>query len=315
MKRVVCVLVFLAFALIPASREARADAPVVHDFVIDVEGTPADGIYVKPSGQPQKLIVVAHGYTHTTDSWRAHLVSMATRTGSLVVAMNYPTTFTGVGRGATETVAAVRFFTAKYPQINERYLFSVSMGNIVASIALAEHDVFDWWIDVEGVSNLFETWSEATALRHEAAPDIEHECGGTPATASTEYTRRSAALRAQEIAPKIRGVIVIHAPEDGLVPYNQSRELVTALDAVDVDVDFYSVVGRDCRLNKEGNTTIAGYAGTNPQCLAGHASERLSDHVIMRTAFAALAKLVAKTRVPAGVTEITVDEPYAPGGS
>jgi hypothetical protein len=90
-------------------------------------------------------------------------------------------------------------------------------------------------------------------------------------------------------------VVVVHGIDDGLVPYNQGRELSTGLAAAGVPVDMFTVGRRSPESERE--TTLSGYAGgavqegyTSP--LAGHASEKSTTHVVMVTAFDRLAELV-----------------------
>jgi len=102
-------------------------------------------------------------------------------------------------------------------------------------------------------------------------------------------------LRVADIAAGgLKGVIKVHGVDDGLVPFNQAREMVAALDLEGIPVHMFNVLRRTPESERE--TTITGYAGgkldpnyTSP--FAGHASETSTVHIIMKTAFERLVAL------------------------
>jgi hypothetical protein len=83
-------------------------------------------------------------------------------------------------------------------------------------------------------------------------------------------------------------VVIVHAVADGTVPYDQSREMATALRSQRVPTDFFSVLRRtSARDPGHDQTTLLG--DVSPQLgaqdpFAGHAWEGSTTHIMMRTA-------------------------------
>jgi hypothetical protein len=105
--------------------------------------------------------------------------------------------------------------------------------------------------------------------------------------------------RAGDIAAAgVRGVVHVHGVDDGLVPYNQTQEMVRALDRVDVVSEVHTIVRRG---DGESGTTVTGTAlgAVVPgyqSPFAGHASERSTTHEVMRVGFGRLAQLLDEDR-------------------
>lgn len=292
--------------------------PGARDLVVDVAGEDATGLYAAPRRPTDTLVVYAHGYGHSSESWRQHLLDTAERTGALALAMDYRgTEFIGdddgdgvpstrgwrVAEGALDSIAAARLFEERCG-VERIVLMGVSMGGNAAGLALAEQPaasdggpLFDWWVQVEGASNVIETYQGARALSPvnefaaNAAADIEQEMGGTFEEVPQVYAERTVVNRVDDIvASGVRGAFVVHAFEDGLVPYNQARELVESLRRGGLATDMHSVGSRDDE--SEAGTTISGYAGVDSP-MTGHASERSTTHLVMRTAFELVDRLIA----------------------
>lgn len=284
----------------------------------------APGVYSLPSVTPRFLVAYAHGYRKPASVyWPGHL-RMTARRGALAVAMDY----TGIGRapdyrgwdvraGARDTIAAVKHFLRQCSSIRQVILVGVSMGANTAGLALAEgaerpggRPLFDWWIDVEGATNVTETYLAARMLAPAneyiagAKEDIEEEMGGPIEQVPERYREASVVTRAGDIAASgVRGVVLIHAAEDGLVPYDQSREMATALDAEGVPLDFYTVLSKG---DGESGTTLIGNSGCECDPFAGHAGEESTTHIVMKTTFARLWALM-KGRAPGPHREFVVD--------
>jgi hypothetical protein len=102
------------------------------------------------------------------------------------------------------------------------------------------------------------------------------------------YRARTVTARVDEIAASgVRGVVMVHGVGDGLVPYDQSRELATALRARGIPVQFFTVGTRT--EETEAGTTIDGYAPVEHESpFAGHADEASDDHIVGNIGFARL---------------------------
>lgn len=344
--------------------KCSGDPSVVHSFSLtipadqqttglhDGPGTVATGIYVLPAGRPNGLVVFAHGHNNTPEgAWQTHLLDTAQRDGVIAVAMDYydpnpPSPLPAgvanaqsygwrVAEGADFSVAAARAFDAAcHP--NTIVMYGVSMGGNTAGLAVAERarradgaPLFDYLVDVEGAMNVTETYLEAVATQNYAQGEIEEEMGGTPAQVPGAYRDRTVVARVPDIARSgIRGVIVVHALADGLVPYDQTREFVAGLVAQHIPVDVFTVVTRG-RLNtaspnplnltgnpgcpnaNECQTTLDGYVtGSIPGYVspfAGHGWEGSNTQVVITTGFDRLAALLNNGQAPNGYHEYVVD--------
>lgn len=273
-----------------------SEAPLVEDYWVSVEGEQAHGLVARPLGEPTAFVVILHGYTHQAESHRGHLEALAER-GALAIAMDYRGPVEGfpLAHGAAETDAAIADL-ADGQDFPLKVLYSVSMGTAVAGMVLADTPgFFDYWVDNEGLAMLHETWAGASALVGTGNPTavnakagIEAECGGTPADAPDAYVQRSAALRAPEFVG-LKGAILVHGLNDGLVPHNQGREMQAALHAIGVPTDFYTTLRG--HVGGEG-TTLTGYAGGNVDGLSGHGTESDDFHTTTALSFALLYDLV-----------------------
>lgn len=304
-------------------------------LVVRVDGEKATGHYALPEAAPKVLVVFGHGYGHTSFSWIEHMKEAADR-GLAAATMDYRGLKVlpdedGDGlpgsrgwpakKGSEDLLAATRLFDRSCPSIEKIVILGVSMGANMAGLAVAEagregltkydHEargygeepLFDYWINVEGATNVTETYFEARSVSLSgnktavnAVTDIEAEMGGPFESRSETYLERTVVNRASDIAAAaIDGVVMAHALNDGLVPYNQSREMAAVLAANGVPSDFYTVTTRD--KDSEGtDTTLTSYASAEDEKyvpFAGHASEKSSKHIVMNVAFDQLWDLAA----------------------
>ena len=273
----------------------------------------AAGLYSLPARRPKALIAFAHGYQQTAaGAWTPHLVQAAQR-GYAAFAPDYPGW--RVNEGAAELISASRFFLSQCRSIHEVVIFGVSMGGNSSGIAVAAGarkphggPLFDYWIDVEGVSNLLEEYAAATAAQAasstaaSAVKDIQDECGGTPAANAACYQELTLTTRPQDVAAGgVKAVAMIHAVEDGEVPNDQTREMSSELRALGVTTDVYDVLRRNAG-ETQGETTITAdvspaLAAQDP--FAGHTWEGTSDTAVMGTSLTLLWDLLAGTYAPA----------------
>lgn len=273
------------------------------------------GYVAFPEETPTALVVFFHGYGHDAADWAgSHLERVASENGAVAVAMDYPGTDAErtwqVREGAESSVAAARALRLRCKPA-QTVAYGVSMGANASGLALASSPgLFDWWIAVEGAHNVIETYLEATVVAEsgnafavEAKRGIELEMGGAtfqedPGT----YQRHTNVLLAEKIASSgIKGVFMVHGVGDGLVPYDQSREMAERLRALRVPVE---VATATLRGEGEPGTTVDGHVtGQLPEELrpvspfAGHATETSTTHVVGREGFTRLASLLAGTGI------------------
>jgi hypothetical protein len=304
---------------------------------VTVDGEVANGHYSLPDAWPTAFVVIDHGYTHSSYSWMEHMKTMSRDLGVIAIAMDYrgtefepqPWPDDGVPstrgwrvmEGAEDSIAVTNLFLSICPTIEQTVIFGVSMGGNTSGLAVAlaadqtKEDgspLFDYWIDAEGVNNVIETYYTARSVgpfnefAQYAYEDIKAEMGGQDFEQNpAPYNERSVVERIDDIAASgVKGVVVIQGVNDGLVPYNQSRELVSELLATGIPVDMFTV-GRVAP-GTESGTTLSGNAGVDPG-LAGHASERSTTHSVMTTAFAQLKSILLDGVAPGPYREFLVD--------
>ncbi len=285
--------------------------PAVSNVTLRVQGEVAHGLVARPNSTPRAVIVLLHGYGHSAEDHRAHLDAFVAA-GLAAVAMDYRHAEAGfpLRAGADDTIAGAATVAAEYPDA-PRILLSVSMGTAVAAMVLAEQPIYDYWVDAEGLANLAEEWAAAAGtaavlpFSAQAKREMEAECGGPPATARACYNERSAALRASEYA-HLRGAIVIHAVNDGVVPFTQAPETVTALRDAGIPTDFRAVL----RGEPGGEGTTATLVPVDG--LAGHASEDNDAHTITRLAIATTIDLATGAIEPPADRDDVVDRELPP---
>lgn len=295
----------------------------------------ASGIVARPSTDPTGIVVFFHGYGHTSESWRVHAERVSSESGVLAVALDYrgderiPAEDGGlpssrgwqVQEGAEDGIAIAQQLLASCPSAETVVAYGISMGGNASGLAVAEGatrpdgtPLFDWWFDVEGATNVTETYHEARAVALSgnefavnAVADIERQMGGTFAEVPEAYLQRTVVRRADDVVTSgVRGIVMVHGVDDGLVPHNQSREMAAALAGSGVPVEFTTVVRRDAE-SESGTTatgTVLGGAGWDSP-FAGHASEASTTHLVNRIAFARLAEVLAGDEV--ACTDIVAD--------
>jgi hypothetical protein len=328
-------LALAAVAATLAALPARASACTPPDAnatpkIQDI-GAPAlagiAGHYALPSSaHPTKLVAYSHGYGNISDSWVCHLLDAANNHNAIAFATDYAGTgWTTPGdnrgwfvqEGANEAVAVARYFLARFPSITDVGLLGISMGGNASGLAAAAGakrldgttPLWNWWVDIEGVANLAEEYAIASAVQGanataaHAVADIDEECRRLGKATQDCLARLTVVNRADEVAASgLKGVVIVHGVDDGLVPTNQSRELSTALRARGLATDQFTVLRRnDGDPGSEGGTTGSGivadplFAGAGqryPAPLAGHGWEGSSTQLVIATGFARLWRLM-----------------------
>lgn len=311
------------------------------DFMISDSGELSIGTYASPALDPTHLVVVAHGYSHGVESWRPVIERMANELNVLAVFVNYRgnevvpgeykdepdntiPTYKGwpISRGSRDLEVATHLFFDACESLDTTVLYAVSMGSNIGGFLLAEmgagraigtrerdgKPLFDYWMAIEGVHNMIETYTEAKASTHKSADDIEVEMGGaTPAEDPLQYQAKTNLCRASDIAQSaIQRVIYIHALNDALIGYHQSRLMRNELD---VTAEFFTIlsaksgpdgtVAEDHALNIvlpviNPHLVAQGLDPIDPENpLVGHAGEHEHDHLVLRWSLERLQQLVA----------------------
>ncbi|HVE64707.1 MAG TPA: alpha/beta fold hydrolase [Mycobacteriales bacterium] len=289
-----------------------------------VDGQVATGLYAVPKGRAKGLVVYAHGYGHTVESWRKHLTNTAARDGVIAVAMNYrgeiisppekgktlPTSRGWqVREGAADSNAAAQLIERRCSGLKTIVLYGISMGGNTAGLALAAKPtrangspLYDYWFQMEGAANVIETYVGARALKGSgnktavnAVEDIEREMGGTFESKSSVYAEHAVVNRVDDIAASgVKGVVLMHGVGDGLVPYNQSRELHALLLDAGLPAEMHTFLTRGA--SSEPGTTLDGYVTGNvpgyTSPFAGHASEASETHILNIAGFSRLSEVL-----------------------
>ena len=297
----------------------------------------AAGRYALPaSDAPTQLVVMFHGHGNDSCSWRNHLRQAAAR-GAVAIAMDY----TGqrdvvlepyglvenygwfMRAGAADSIAASKLFLARYPTITQVFAMGISMGANASGVAVASPDavradgapLFDYWVAVEGVHNLTEEYFIARGIAPVnaggalAVQEIEEENGGPFEDVPDRFLEITNVARVEDMTG-LKGVVLVHALDDGLVPSNQSSEMATALNGVGVPAHFYPVLGNG---GEETGTTftaipagpVAAAAGQEYESpFAGHGWEGSDTQIVIKTGFDQLFALMAGGAVSEGVTPV-----------
>lgn len=252
MRIVLAILGLLLLATIPST---ATHAPVLSGrYSVLVDGETALGWVAYPTASPPTtLLVFGHGCCGKPNQ-EAFVRSFATNYHVAAVAMDYR----GPGgwdvlKGSEDLVAATLDLQARFP-IARTVIWGVSMGGETTGMAVAARsDLYDYWVDTFGVTNLFE---EFAALGHypglspnpgnpsnPTGSAIVAETGGTPATAPEAYRVRSPALRTSEMTGLTRAYIT-HGIGDKIVPYSMSRETFEGLVANGVPASLTTILTR-----------------------------------------------------------------------
>lgn len=290
-------------------------AVVLTDIVVGTEaGEQVHGCLAHPTtGSPTDLVVFVHGSGHTVqNAWAHHMVEVAQH-GAVAVGVNFRDNFGFPTMwGAEDTIHATLDALDRFPSIERTILFGTSMGGAISGTAISEAPrftggggLYDIWIDVEGVSNVTETWAEATAIGHPAGPGIERDAGGRPHEVPAEYARRSPVTRGADMAAAgLEQAILVHAPFDGLVAYWQGQSMNAALRGAGIPTRFTTVARGSGSYDDSTAFDLFSpqleQANQSTVDLAGHAWEGDRDHPVNEAAFGHLITLLAGGDVAPG---------------
>ncbi len=261
------------------------------------------------------LVVMAHGYRHNaTGSWWPHMQAVVSH-GAAAVAMDFrDNSGFPVLRGAQDMNLATEGALARLAgagfAIERVIAFGVSLGGAISGTAVAESDLYDIWFDVEGVTQLHETWAEARAALPAAADAIERDTGCPFHACPEEFARRSPAQRAADFTD-LDAVYIIHALYDGLVPYDQGAQMAAALAHEGVNTRFVTVLRGEEGTDQDTTPGSHALGAENPveqtHGLSGHGTESDATQAVMATSFELLWDLLAGAPTPEGFTNQVVD--------
>lgn len=314
------------------SRDARLHGMGDHGIGLASErGLPSGRFALPADPAPTQLVVMFHGNHNDSCSWRNHLRSVAAK-GAIGVAMDYTGQRTEgdienygwfVREGAADSIIAAQYFLEKYPSITQVFAFGVSMGGNASGMAVASADalradgspLFDYWVDVEGANNLIEEYTIVRSVAPGvpaaavAQAEMEEEAGGTLEDVPEAYAELTNVYRAQDMA-SLKGAVIVHGVDDGLVSTSQSPEMADALNAAAVPTHLYTVFLRGD--GESGSTAtgivgepLAGQAGESYESpFAGHGWEGSDTHIVMNTGLAQLYALMDGATVTPGETPV-----------
>lgn len=295
------------------------DAATAVPVGTDSTGAPT-GFYVAPKRRPRALVIFSHGHTASPYQWFVQMARVARRDNAIGVAMYYPgekrldggqTTYGWrVREGAQAGIAAARMFVRACPSLASAPVidYGVSMGGNTSGLIAAAgakrpngRRLFDYWFDIEGVTNVVETYLEATVVAQlgnatgvQAKREIEEENGGTLDQVPAAYRDLAVINHGPEIAAAaIKRVVMVHGIQDGTVPYNQTPEMQTVLARYGVPTDFYSVLTKTP--NTESGSTLDGllpFPHDSP--FAGHGGEGSTTQLVIQTGMGALDTLLTQ---------------------
>lgn len=320
-----------------AQNPCSGDPTAVRSISLGVNGQPAAALYAVPKGKPRGIVVFDHGYGHTMHSWAQHASRTAAELGVIAIAPDYRLQRNTPGKplpssrgwrvqeGAEDSIALAQHFERVCAPTGINVVYGVSMGGNTSGLVLAAQPkdpqgkpLFDFWVDVEGATNITETYLGARTLAAandyaaNAQADIEEAFGGTLEEVPEVYAERTVVNRVDDIAASgVKGVVVVHGVADGLVTHDESRQLQALLLASGIPVDMTAVVTRS--EGSESGTTIDGYVPTGLESpFAGHASETSTTHDVGKAGFAALAELYRTGVVVCGDRVVDGNVPVAP---
>ena len=290
--------------------------------------TPSAILGYRTNSQPTKLVVFAHGYgSNGMQSYRSYVTAFVSDDVAAMASSYRDDGGFPALRGAVDIIAATQTAMDRFPSIQTVYLFGLSMGAVVSGTAITEsalvnggQSLFDYWLAIEGVSSLSETYLAAETVLPIRAEDIVREVGGTPSDCPAGYQRRSPVSRAAEMQlAGLKAAFIIHGGNDGVVPYNQAESMAEALQSTAIPTQFYTVlrVAEGTSLGITSGDTVGAQLGiadpAQQQRIAGHTGPANTAHPIIAKTLEKLAAMLAGTYddvTPA--INCIIDEPSSP---
>lgn len=288
-------------------------------------GQTTDGFYSVPSSPPRGLVIFSHGYQSAPQRYftvMGHLAAAGFASAAMFnpgdIKLNGGLNTRGwnVREGAAAGIAAAQAIDAACPKrLRHRLIidYGVSMGGNTSGLMAATsarratgEPLFDYWFDIEGATNVIETYFEAqlagasgSTYAQEAYTDIGLEAGGPfgPATAPA-FANMAVVTHAEDIEQAgIKGVVLVHGLDDGTVPHDQSREMLAGLISADVPTDYYTAL-RTQPGERSGSTLDGLVPAPHTSPFAGHQDEGDESQTVTGTGLSLLKQTLEGTLAP-----------------
>lgn len=309
----------------PAQAACSASSQTARPTSLTVQGQPSPGYASLPRSKPTALVVVAHGYAWTAPAWKSKLKLIASGDGAVAVAPEirgltleppehgFPRSRGIPLRNAVADLTAYgQHYVRSCPSIRTVVLVGYSLGATYSGDTLLHmpkraggKPLFNYYVGMEALEDVFGEFQLAKALPNDAfvqgaVQDATAELGGTVDQDPAAYhainpIEHIAAIR----AAGIRGVILVHGVDDGLVPYSQATDMTKALRQGGIKTDLYTA--RKRRPGDVPDTTLSGRFG-KPSGNTGHAPDWAVRHLVPATGLHALHDLLVRGRLPANRT-------------
>jgi dienelactone hydrolase len=310
----------------PAQAACTSKSQTARHVTLTVKGQRSNGFASLPRRNPKSLVVVAHGYGWTAAAWRTKLALIAAGDGAVAVAPDFrglrflPPPADGFPRSRgiplRNAVADLTAYGQQYaracPSVRTIVLVGYSLGGAYSGNVLMSRPkraggrpLFDYYVGMEALQDAFSEFSLAKAIPNDAfvqggVQDAANELGGTIDQKPAAYHAVNPIEHIREIRSSgVRGAILVHGIDDGLVPYGQATDMTKALRAAGIRTDLYSA--RKRRPGDAPDTTLSGRFGT-PSGNTGHASDKVTRHLVPATGLHVIHDLLVRGRRPANRT-------------
>lgn len=295
-------------------------------MALTVKGQRSNGFASLPRRKPKGLVVVAHGYGWTAAAWKTKLQRIAAGDGAVAVAPDFrglrflPPAEDGFPRSRgiplRNAVADLTAYGQKYaracPSVRTVVLVGYSLGGAYSGNVLMSRPkgargrpLFDYYVGMEALQDVFSEFEIAKAVPNDAfvqrgVQDAANELGGTIDEKPAAYHAVNPIEHIPEIRSSgLRGAILVHGVDDGLVPYTQATDMTKALRTGGIKTDLYTA--RKRRPGDAPDTTLSGRFG-QPSGNTGHASDLVTRHLVPATGLRVIHDLLVLGRRPANRT-------------
>ena len=315
-----CVAAAFLVAAAPAGAACTAKSPNAKRVALKVAGQRSPGYASMPRRKPTALVVVAHGYSWGADSWKTKLRMIARDDRAVAVAPEFRgLRVVGRKEGGFESTRGIplrkamadlnaytRSYRARCRSVKTVVLVGYSIGAGYSGNALMGRPkrtggkpLYDYFVGMEAVEDIFGEFKPAEQIQGDAfiqgaIDDGAAELGGTVDEKPEAYHAVNPIEHVDRIkASGLKGAILVHGSDDGLVPYSQSVDMTKALRDHGIRTDLYTA--RKRRPGDDPDTTLSGRFG-EPSGDSGHASDASTNHLVPETGLSVLHALLKGKR-------------------